>query len=331
MYTAEYEGINSFLIGACKLLLQEAIVRKTRGETCYELPEPFMFKIKHPTARIVTIAERKWNKTLPYAESLWLASGRNNIDFITHYLPRMIDFSDDEKYMRGGYGPRFRHYNGSILDYAVDFSYETQPFDTDQFKYIADCFKQDMETRRAVISLGEPVKDCFDVNFNLKQTLDVPCTRLLHFMKQANSEKLNLIVGMRSNDILWGASAVNIFNYTFIQEYFSAILGLEIGEYFHIADTLHYYEKEQDKVKKIAQLNEAEDYPYSYFTSFHNLVEFDNLVSELSAEEMKMRILRDKYVYRVFDDDFIQDWYNVLYAFNTKKEIEYINPILNRL
>lgn len=42
---------------------------------------------------------------------------------------------------------------------------------------------------------------------------------------------------MRSNDIIWGASAVNIFNYTFMQEYMATILGLGVGNYFPMQHT----------------------------------------------------------------------------------------------
>lgn len=47
---------------------------------------------------------------------------------------------------------------------------------------------------------------------------------------------------MRSNDIIGGASAVNIFNYTFMQEYMATILGLGVGNYFpmHQAYIIEY-------------------------------------------------------------------------------------------
>ena len=82
MYAETYEGINSFLIGASKLLQKEGVRRETRGSVCFELPEPAMFKILNPRAREVTIPERIWNRTLPYAESLWIASGRNDMGYI---------------------------------------------------------------------------------------------------------------------------------------------------------------------------------------------------------------------------------------------------------
>lgn len=45
MFTAEYKGINDFLVNSSRLLLKYGVARETRGMKCYELPEPFMFKI----------------------------------------------------------------------------------------------------------------------------------------------------------------------------------------------------------------------------------------------------------------------------------------------
>jgi thymidylate synthase len=138
MYTAEYEGINSFLVGASTLLLNEGVKRKTRGFNCIELQEPFMFKLNNPTSRLVTIAERNWNPILSYAESLWLAVGRNDLEFIGHYLKSMKNFSDDGFFMRGAYGPRLRKYSGISNDYKirnsnnVDIS-ELKKSEVDQF------------------------------------------------------------------------------------------------------------------------------------------------------------------------------------------------------
>ena len=261
MYTETYTGINSFLIGASKLLVKEGIKREARGNTCYELPEPVMFKLTNPLARDLTIPERNWFKVLPYAESLWIASGRNDMAYITHYLARMVDFSDDGIYMRGGYGPRYRNYNGEREDYQIEAINVRQQGAVDQLRYVIECFKVDIETRRAVINMGDPMKDDFDENGGLKKSKDIPCTRELHFMKQSGNNKLDLIVRMRSNDLIWGASAVNIFNYTFMQEYVSAILGLEVGNYYHIADNLHFYERHTELVKKLSELKEWNDEP----------------------------------------------------------------------
>lgn len=331
MYQAEYSGINAFLIGSCKLLLEEGKKRETRGRLCYELPEPYMFKISNPTARLVMIPERKWYGILPYAESLWLASGRNDMAFIRHYLSRMDNFSDDNVYLRGGYGPRFRHFNGDSLDYAVDKLLKEQNHEVDQFRYVLECFKEDELTRRAIITIGDPMKDDFGADHHLKRTLDIPCTRMLHFMRDASNKKLNLVVSMRSNDMLWGASAVNIFNFTFMQEYFAAMLNMEIGSYFHIANNFHFYEDKLDMVKQIANSDIVDDKPYIYSKTFKSLYEFDALVKTLSDEETKMRMQQSDYCYYEFEDPFFRDWYNVIFKANMAKEVEFVNPLLKTL
>lgn len=99
MYTAEYDGINSFLVGAARMLLEFGIERNTRGYKCWELPEPIMIKIRNPLSRWITLPCRKWNILLPYAESLWLAGGRNDLYFIKHYLSKMEEYSDNGKYV----------------------------------------------------------------------------------------------------------------------------------------------------------------------------------------------------------------------------------------
>ncbi len=332
MFTAEYTGINDFLVRSSRLLLENGVVRETRGMRCYELPEPFMFKITEPTARLVTISERKWSITLPYAESLWLASGRNNMDFISYYLHRMKDFSDGGKFMRAGYGPRLRNYNGETQDYQVSDVLPHHFRWVDQFKYVVDCFERDSNTRRAVINIDDTMKDEFDVTGEIKTTKDYPCTRLLHFMKNSQSGKLDLTVYMRSNDMLWGASAVNIFNFTFMQEYFAAILGLEVGNYYHIANNFHYYEDKQKVLKVIASVSEYEDVPYVYEKKFSSLKEFDEQIKLLSSEEAKMR--KDDYLYNpdMFIDDFFKDWYSVLYHKNHNRQAVIIkNPKLGAM
>ena len=62
MFTAEYEGINAFLVGASSLLLKEGVKRRTSGFNCIELPEPFMFKLKNPTS----LNQTKYMKALNY-------------------------------------------------------------------------------------------------------------------------------------------------------------------------------------------------------------------------------------------------------------------------
>lgn len=334
MFTAEFEGINSFLVGMAKILLENGVARTTRGEKCWELPAPVMIKIRNPLSRWITIPERKWNFYLPYAESLWLALGRNDLELIKYYLPKMEDFSDDREFLRGGYGPRLRCYNGNAMDYKIawernDIIFENK--EIDQFYYITESFKRDPFTRQAIINIGDPPKDCFDVDNNIKQTKDLPCTRLLQFMRNPVENKLNLTVYMRSNDFIWGASAVNMFNYMFMQEYFAHILGLEVGEYYHIANSFHYYDsRHRDLVEELASIEHVQDDFFCYNKKFHTLEEFDSQLQKLGKFESGLRSGQINEICH-FDDDFFNDWAKVFYSKIKKQSMEFVNPILNKL
>ena len=331
MFTAEYKGINSCLVGASKLLLEHGVKRETRGKVCFELPEPFMFKITNPKARLITISERKWNIALAYAESLWIATGRNDLKMISRYLVRMKDFSDDGITLRGGYGPRIRKYNGNSVDYNINTSLqkfnESTLNEIDQLKFVIKCFEKDINTRQAIITIGDPIKDCFEKTGKLKQTKDFPCTRSLHFMKHPTEHKLNLTVYMRSSDLLWGASAVNIFNFTFIQEYIAQIVNLEVGEYTHIANSFHYYEDKKQIIERISKADNYIDESYNYRYSFNSLMEFDLKLRKLEKEEFKLSNINTPII--DFEDEFFNDWYKVFCQFNKKEKVIFSNPILN--
>lgn len=335
MHYEEYAGINSFLIGMAKTLLKESVVRNIRGFKCYELPSPIMVKIKNPLSRLITVPERDWNYTLPYIESLWLASGRNDMDMVGYYVKKLYDFSDNNETMRAGYGPRLRWFNGIADDYSTGYhqlpdTHEGKSvIEVDQFKFVEQSFKNDPFTRQAIISLADPAKDCFDQDHNLKRTKDFPCTRNIQFIR--NHDKLDVIVHMRSNDFLWGATGVNIFNFTYMQEYFAKILNLQVGDYYHIANNFHYYENFKDKLEILAAITDVNDEGFKYEKSFNSLKEFDERVFALETFEKALRENATKQIL-VFEDDFFNDWAKVIYLFHhPKTKINFANPLLNSL
>jgi thymidylate synthase len=335
MYTQEFDGINSFLVGISRLLLENGAKRVSRGLETVELNYPVIIKIKNPLARLVTLKQRNWNHVLPYAESLWIASGRNDMGMIGSYLKKMYDFSDNSISMRAAYGPRLRYFSGVPNDYQNDLDQKSikihieKIIEVDQFSFIEKIFHRDAHTRQAIISITDPAKDYFDNNYELKKTKDFPCTNNIQFLRRNNY--LDVITHMRSNDFFWGASAVNIFNFTFIQEYFANILGLEVGCYYHIVNNLHYYKDFQKKIEILANLEECKDEHFVYQKTFSNLAEFDTKISKLEKFENELRKSGGKKLIN-FDDDFFDDWAKVLFAFHTKeKSINFANPILSQL
>lgn len=333
MYTAEYNGINSFLVGLSKTLLHDGVERNTRGYKCWELPEPIIVKIKNPLSRWITLPVRKWNVFLPYAESLQLASGRNDLAFLEFYLPKMKDFSDDGFFLRGAYGPRLRFYNGNGIDYEIS-EIGNNPFFMnkiiDQFLFIIKKFNQDPYTRQAIISIGDPAKDCFDIDDNLKQTKDFPCTRTLQFMRNTATNKLDLTVYLRSNDFIWGATAVNIFNFTFMQEYIAQILNLEVGAYYHIVNNMHYYEYHKELLEEISSINDVIDKSFNYKKTFTSLSDFDKNIEKMICWENQYRKGLVRHI-EDFQDDFFNDWAKILGLKMGSEKQQFLNPILNEL
>lgn len=335
MFTAEYKGVNSFLVDISRKLLKDGVCRETRGVRSWELPYPITIKISNPLARLVTLPIRKWNLFLPYAESLWLASGRNDLEMIGSYLPKMKDFSDDNLFLRGGYGPRLRKFNGNACDYKSDKESKSSRIHTfrevDQIQYVIEKLTLDRYSRQAVITIGDPAKDFFDNN-ELKKTRDFPCTCLLQFQVNVMTDKLDLTVYLRSNDLIWGATAVNIFNYTFIQEYIAQILGVEIGSYYHTTNNLHFYEHHKELLSNLATIDEntINDDFYVYEKYSSTLQEFDSNIQELIDWESSFREGSTNSII-IFDSDYFNDWAKVLAKRLRGIEVEFKNPILTQL
>lgn len=358
----ECENLSAALIAVCQQLLEHGKPTVRRGFNCTEFPGAVMVCITNPTDRYVRVPERKWNKTLGWIESLWLARGDNSLAMPSAYVKNLLNFSDDGDYMRAGYGPRLRRYGdneaamttgqGMLLrqycngvkknglgQLKAPSKYQNA---TDQLRFVIEKFKEDIDTREAVISIADPVSDDFNGIAGkdaspLIKTKDTPCTRSIHFM--IVDGKMNCYVDMRSNDVIWGFSAVNIFNFTLMQEYVAAIVGVPVGKYYHKADNLHAYEDFLPMVQEIAK--HYQDYfssgiEYRYEPTYHSLEEFDTLIKGLSEFEEAVRSnFLDKnkasqYIKKQKDPLF-QDWARVIYCYWFKEVVEFNNPLLNEL
>lgn len=258
----EFNNLDEALIGMSNELLSNGVERKTRGFSCVELPEPIKITINNPTLRIIKNPERAWSKTLPCAESIWLLNGVNFMKLPGKVTKNLYNFSDDGKYMRAGYGPRIRAFSGVNKDYEISSPSQRNFIGVDslggigtvdQLRYVVETLIKDRNSRQASITIHDPVKDCFNEFGVLKETKDQPCTRLIQF--EVKNNKLDCTVYMRSNDLLWGFSAVNVFNFTLMQEIVAGLIGINIGKYHHIVNNFHFYNNVRDKIVKIAESN----------------------------------------------------------------------------
>jgi len=170
--------------------------------------------IEEPTRREMLSINRKANVFAQIAETMWVLAGRNDIEWLSAYLPRAKDYSDDGKTWRGAYGPRLR---GGYFGF-------------DQLMHVVDLLEGDPLSRRAVIAIYEPTTDA-------NPGKDIPCNDFLQF--QSRLGKLHLTVTVRSNDLMWGWSGINAFEWSTIQEIVASLLGLKVGTLTFNIGNLH--------------------------------------------------------------------------------------------
>ncbi len=171
--------------------------------------------LKEPTQREILSLNRKANVFAQIAETMWVISGRNDIEWLSAYLPRARDYADDGLHWRAGYGPRIRNWNG-----------------VDQLRYVVDTLKADPLSRQAVIAIWDPVVDTTPGK-------DKACNTFLQF--QSRGGLLYLTVNVRSNDVMWGWSGINAFEWSTLQEMVASLLGIQVGDLTFNIGSLHLY------------------------------------------------------------------------------------------
>lgn len=183
------------------------------------------FSIEKPTERFIVTPHRVNNPIAMVAETIWVLAGRNDLEFLSHYLPRANDFSDDGLTWRGGYGPRIRNWNG-----------------VDQVTECLNLLRKDRDSRRAAMAIFDPDRDFIE-------SRDIPCNNWLHWLIRDN--QLLLAVSVRSNDLIWGFSGINTFEWSVLQEIMAYWLGASVGKQTWLIGSLHLYERHWQRADQI--------------------------------------------------------------------------------
>lgn len=195
-----------------------------------------LIELDRPTERLLFVPGRNNNVFATIAESVWVLAGRNDLSYLTPYLERAPQFSDDGgKTWRAAYGPRLRDWNG-----------------TDQLAEIAKLLRRDPNTRRAAITLFDPDRDFVESN-------DIPCNNWLHFI--ARDGHLNLNVSARSTDIWWGFSGINAFEWSLLLEMMAHWVGLDVGHLGFFTSSLHLYDRHYKQAEVVLGSDSIPSYP----------------------------------------------------------------------
>lgn len=192
---------------------------KIRGSEVKEIIAPQIL-LNNPRNRVVYHEDRKWNMHYAMMEALLLFKDVDDVKYFSFINKNMKNYSDDGVTLYGSYGKRIAKYIPNIIEKI----------------------KNDKYTRQATITILQ--------NEDLAiEGKDMPCTLSLQFLWRDN--KLNMIINMRSNDIIWGLP-YDIFMFTVMQEIIANECEMELGWYIHRPASLHLYEWHYELFENVA-------------------------------------------------------------------------------
>ena len=288
------QGINDAWLKVIEKLNSQGVECAPRGKKNKEL-ENMSIKILNPKKRILTLPIRKISLPFAFGELLWYLSGRNDVKMMKYYSKMMTNFSDDGETLNSAYG------------YRIFGNHPMLPFD--QWEFAVNKLKEDKDSRQAIIHLHTP---------NNKKNSDEVCTLTLQFLIRDN--KLDMVVNMRSNDIVWGFT-YDVFSFTTFQELIANELGIDVGDYYHNAASMHIYEKDYKYLSYVEGLGEDLLYSTKYDTEFDygGITIFDPQLRALFDVESFYRCNIDKDVVTPVDNKALGIMRNVFNLYNTYK------------
>lgn len=233
----EFDNINEFTVNMIKEIRNNGKIMNTRNGKATQLFDNSII-INNPRARNLYLHGRTNNIYATWSEIIWVFSGNNKLNPLMNFmLPRAKDYSDDGETWRGAYSSRL--------------------YEGDQLNNIVNLLKSDKNSRQGVFTIWNPLydtKQSIKNKYNLEYSKDIPCNNIGWVWIEDN--KLNMKVGIRSNDLIFGASAINIPEWTVLQEIIYELLldtypDLELGYYNHSPINLHYYDSVEKQVNNI--------------------------------------------------------------------------------
>jgi thymidylate synthase len=279
-------------------LLHKGDVVPSRAGTTLEMTHVGI-TLTDPLRREISVPNRKANVAAQIAETMWVLRGHNDIGWLSHYLPRARDFSDDGSTWRAGYGPRLRHWPAPNHGEPID-----------QFRTVLDVLRASPGSRQAVMSIWDPAQD-------YKASKDIPCNNWLSWSIRNN--RLDLHVAIRSNDVVWGWSGINQFEWSALLEILAGMLAVEAGSIHYSTTSFHMYERHFEKAKKIVREAGAALPPFTVPSPRFNATGVDDcdaldyLLDQWFAVEKGIRAGEEmSHEIEAFPEPMLQSWLRVL-------------------
>jgi len=158
-------------------------------------------------------------------EVISIMNGRRDAAFLNFWNRDLPRFAGEGDLYHGAYGYRLR-----------------SNFGFDQLERAYQTLRDNPESRQVVLGIWDPRID-FPDEHGKPVSPDIPCN--ICSSLKVRGGKLEWLQVMRSNDLFKGLP-YNLIQFTTLQEVMAGWLGLELGSYNHISDSLHLYEEEYE-------------------------------------------------------------------------------------
>ena len=284
-----------------EILLRGETIGSRQGEQTVEITHPTIV-LTQPLKREILLPERRASIVAQIAETMWVLRGDNEVEWLGYYLPRAAEFSDDGYRWRSGYGPRLRDFNS-----------------VDQIDAVVNTLNHDRSSRRAVISLWDPTVDSLPGK-------DTACNNWLHFLSR--NGRLDLHVATRSNDVIWGWSGINTFEWSVLLEIVAHLTGNMVGRVIYSISSFHIYEKHWNRARDISQnpsFLEFAESPRFNLGCVRSLQNFDRFVEEWFHAEDLLRN-QEEYDIDAFPEPMMRSWLRVI-AWKWSGDESFLEPL----
>jgi thymidylate synthase len=221
-----------------RLLRDSGVIQQGRDQPTRELLH-VAFTLTDPRQRVVFA--RPFNPAQAIAEVIWILSGGNASQFVVSWNPVMRQYVDaevDSRVFHGAYGDRLGTRPSLPSDVEQALRIEIAGTSrSDQLRMAYDALRHSPESRQIVLQIWDSNRDLPNP---MPRSKDVPCNLMSHLM--IRTDRLEWLQVMRSNDLWWG-TPINFIQFTCLQEIIAGWLGVDVGSYVHISDSLHVYER----------------------------------------------------------------------------------------
>jgi len=224
MHIIRVRNVNDALPVGMRYLEGYGVAKHSRAGDVTVAPGPVTTIYDRPEERVI-FNRPSASPFFHFWEGIWMLAGRNDLASVTQFVKNMENFSDDGVTLRGAYGHRWR----------VHWGY-------DQITKIIALLRTNPNSRRAVLTMWDPD---LDLNEDESATKDACCNTQCVFGvslgKRDESNRLNMTIFNRSNDIIWGLMGANAVHMSMLMEYVAAHLGLVVGTMTTVSVNYHAY------------------------------------------------------------------------------------------